>query len=182
MTLRIALISKDAPAHELRAVDQIARAAFDEQSFCAESEIQKPWARIWAAHAGEPSPVSVLIAWHVADELHILNVATAEEHRKKGFGARLIEAAVGYAAEQDIRLLLLEVRKSNRAAIRLYRKFGFSIMGIRPNYYAVGNEDALLMMLALDPVTRRPLAGKDEIRFDDGESSEALVASAAEAK
>lgn len=168
--ITLALLPKDASKDELLAVDMIARSAFDEQGFCAESEIQKPWARIWTARAGASemdAPVAVLIAWHVADELHILNVATAKERRREGFGARLIECAVDYASKEDIRLLLLEVRKSNQPAIRLYRKFGFSIMGIRPRYYAVGDEDALLMMLALDPVTRRPVLGSDEIRIDD---------------
>lgn len=168
MAVRIALLPKNAPPGDLDAVDSVARTVFDEAAFSAAAEIQKPWARIWTAHEDTETsaPAAVLIAWHVADELHILNIATAAERRREGIGARLMEAAVGYAAAENIRLLLLEVRKSNRPAIGLYRKFGFTIMGIRPGYYAAGNEDALLMMLAFDPVTGQPLKGSDEVRID----------------
>ena len=39
----------------------------------------------------------------------------------------------------------LEVRLSNLAARRLYEKYGFRPVGIRPRYYSDNNEDALIM-------------------------------------
>lgn len=50
--------------------------------------------------------------------------------------------------------VLLEVRASNEAALRLYDSLGFQRVGLRRRYYADG-EDALLMTLLL----RQPQAG-----------------------
>ena len=49
------------------------------------------------------------------------------------------------------RSLLLEVRPSNAAAIRLYQRYGFERIGMRPGYYPAvgGREDALVMRVAL---------------------------------
>jgi [ribosomal protein S18]-alanine N-acetyltransferase len=49
---------------------------------------------------------------------------------------------------------LLEVRRGNVAALELYRKLGFVVVGVRPHYYRDNQEDALLMTLPrIDPVT-----------------------------
>jgi ribosomal-protein-alanine N-acetyltransferase len=47
------------------------------------------------------------------------------------------------------RLVTLEVRRSNTAAQRLYRRFAFRAVGVRPNYYAEDQEDAIVMLLEL---------------------------------
>ena len=49
------------------------------------------------------------------------------------------------AIAREARSLTLEVRLSNRAAQGLYRQFGFAPVGVRKNYYAETNEDALVM-------------------------------------
>jgi hypothetical protein len=41
--------------------------------------------------------------------------------------------------------LTLEVRVSNVGAQAMYRQFGFETAGVRKNYYAETNEDALIM-------------------------------------
>ena len=46
------------------------------------------------------------------------------------------------------RFLSLEVRRGNRAALRLYRRHGYRPVGMRPRYYDDG-EDAILMLLEL---------------------------------
>ena len=43
------------------------------------------------------------------------------------------------------RHLTLEVRMSNEPAQAMYRRFGFEVEGVRKNYYAESNEDALIM-------------------------------------
>ena len=50
------------------------------------AEIQRPWARLWVAR-DERVVVAFVIAWHVADELHVLNVATREDRRRRGHRA-----------------------------------------------------------------------------------------------
>lgn len=116
-------------------------------------ELARPWARIWIARGdapvGSPRAVGFLLAWHVADELHVLDVATHPELRRRGYGRALLQQSLAYAREQAIRHVLLEVRRSNMPAIRLYRDCGFFAMGVRKSYYADG-EDAVEMVLVFD--------------------------------
>ncbi|MEM0223105.1 MAG: GNAT family N-acetyltransferase, partial [Thermofilum sp.] len=65
--------------------------------------------------------------------------------RRRGIGtALMIEAMESmkkfYGAEE----YYLEVRVSNEPAIRLYKKLGYSVIKVIPNYYLDG-EDAYLM-------------------------------------
>jgi ribosomal-protein-alanine N-acetyltransferase len=76
----------------------------------------------------------------------------------------LLYALIQHASAERVRLVLLEVRRSNRAAIHLYRGQGFTAMGVRRRYYADNAEDAIEMMLALDPATGQVLRGRDEIQ------------------
>ncbi|HZY60793.1 MAG TPA: ribosomal protein S18-alanine N-acetyltransferase [Candidatus Binataceae bacterium] len=87
-----------------------------------------------------------LCRWLVAGESHILNVAVHPDFRRRGVGAALIGEAVAEARSRDAQLMLLEVRRSNLEARRLYRKFGFEERRLRRNYYGPG-EDALVMEL-----------------------------------
>lgn len=160
------ITSADATS-DLRAVEEITRASFNDGGFSATEELARPWSRIWIARpeASTP-PVAFLIAWHVADELHILNIATEPPMRRRGIARMLMDVALRYATDAKIRIVILEVRRSNRAAIKLYRGLGFTAMGVRPRYYADNDEDAIEMMLALDPETGGILPGRDEIRID----------------
>ncbi len=69
--------------------------------------------------------VGYLLSWHVADELHILQVAAAPAERRRGIGRALVDEALAYCARERVRLVLLEVRRSNLPAIALYRRVGF---------------------------------------------------------
>jgi ribosomal-protein-alanine N-acetyltransferase len=60
-----------------------------------------------------------------------------------------MEHCIAFAHRQKCRYLTLEVRRSNQGAIRLYKKYGFRPVGIRPNYYVEDNEDAIVMLLDL---------------------------------
>jgi ribosomal-protein-alanine N-acetyltransferase len=153
---------------ELEAVDAIAKGSFEDAGFSAAKELERPWARVWIARpeADGSLPNAFLVAWHVADELHILNIATDPSVRRRGLGTSLMTVALEYAAQSGVRLVLLEVRRSNRDALRFYRRLGFSVMGVRPGYYADNGEDAIEMTLELDPETGRILPGRDEIRID----------------
>jgi ribosomal-protein-alanine N-acetyltransferase len=71
-----------------------------------------------------------------------------------------------YARAHAIRILLLEVRRSNRPAIKLYRKHGFTALGVRPGYYGDNGEDAIEMILGLDPATGAVIPSRDEIRLE----------------
>jgi [ribosomal protein S18]-alanine N-acetyltransferase len=151
----------------LPALEVIARECFPESTFSVEEELGRPWARVWSACPAEgAAPAGFLVAWHVADELHVLNVATTPPLRRRGIARALMDHALAYAASERVRIVLLEVRRSNRAAIKLYRDLGFTALGVRVAYYADNQEDAVEMLLALDPESGRALPGHDEIRID----------------
>ena len=80
-----------------------------------------------------------------ADEGHITNVAVHPDRRRCGIATRMMVVTMRRAAELDLHGVTLEVRMSNAAAQELYRGFGFAPGGIRRNYYADVNEDALIM-------------------------------------
>ena len=95
-------------------------------------------------------PAGFLCRWLVADECHILNVAVHPELRRGGIGMALMAEAINEAKAKNIRLVTLEVRRSNVAARSLYRKLNFEERRLRTNYYGPG-EDAIVMELHLGP-------------------------------
>jgi ribosomal-protein-alanine N-acetyltransferase len=128
-------------------------------------ELARPWARVWVAREGAEDVVALLVAWHVSDELHILNVATRDDRRRRGAARALLGTMLLYAREHRVQHVLLEVRRSNRGAIALYRALGFFAMGIRARYYP-DDEDAIEMVLALDATTGAVIPHADEVRVD----------------
>lgn len=89
--------------------------------------------------------VGYVIFYYVLDEGEIARIAIDPAYRRKGAAARLLLAVEDFSEEKGIGRLMLEVRKSNVAAISLYREYGFSEDGIRKNYYKNPVEDAVLM-------------------------------------
>lgn len=126
-------------------------------------ELTRPWARLWRA-ADADEIVGFLLFWHVADELHVLNVATDPMRRREGIANALLDELMSYARRSAIRTIVLEVRPSNVAAVALYRKHGFFVMGVRRGYYQNG-EDALDMVLFLNEAGEI-VPHEDEVRHD----------------
>ncbi len=94
----------------------------------------------------------VFACWQV-DELHVLKVATDPEFQRGGLATTLLDEVRDEAERRGGRGVILEVRPSNRAAFRLYRKLGYHVLGRRPRYYGDG-EDALVMFLPLEDEDR----------------------------
>ena len=67
----------------------------------------------------------------------------------RAHASRLLAHIIALGRGRGCRLVTLEVRRSNAAAARLYRRFGFRAVGVRPNYYAEDQEDAIVMLLDL---------------------------------
>ncbi len=128
-------------------------------------ELARPWARMWVARAPGVQVIAFLLAWHVADEVHVLDVAVEQAQRRRGVGRALLDEAVALARDKKARHLLLEVRRSNVPAIELYRSRGFFAMNVRRSYYTDG-EDAIEMVLLLDPETGAVVARDDEVRLE----------------
>jgi len=85
------------------------------------------------------------------DDGSIYTIVVATGARRRGYGQQLLEAAIEALMATGARRCLLEVRKSNTGARRLYESRGFHIDGTRRNYYPLppGREDAILMSLDL---------------------------------
>ena len=99
--------------------------------------------------------------WVMVDEAHVTTFAVDPRWRRRGVGERLLLALIDVAVARRAREATLEVRLSNVPARRLYEKFGFRPVGIRPRYYSDNGEDALIMTTdPLDtPALRERLAG-----------------------
>ncbi|MGN0165652.1 MAG: ribosomal protein S18-alanine N-acetyltransferase [Lachnospiraceae bacterium] len=90
--------------------------------------------------------VGLVLSW---GEGEIVSVAVDESCRGKGLGSLLLKEVLKREKETGTERLFLEVRKSNKAAIRLYEKTGFGVDGVRKNFYRKPVEDALLMSVGL---------------------------------
>jgi len=83
--------------------------------------------------------------WVMVDEAHITTFAVDPRWRRRGVGEWLLLALLDLAEGRRGREATLEVRLSNLPARRLYEKYGFRPVGIRPRYYSDNGEDALIM-------------------------------------
>jgi [ribosomal protein S18]-alanine N-acetyltransferase len=100
-----------------------------------------------------PEPEAIIgyiVCWIVADELHILNLATVPAQRRKGISRLLVLAALKYGYKRNVRRAFLEVRTSNEAALSLYDGLGFVRSIVRKDYYDLPVEDAVVMSLEWD--------------------------------
>ncbi len=90
--------------------------------------------------------IEVSALWGEAD---IINIAVAEEHRRRGVGRMLMEWIIHRCRRIGIELLWLRVRASNRSARRFYRIMGFEERGKFAGYYRDPDEPAILMAMDL---------------------------------
>lgn len=152
---------REASVRDLPRILEIERLAFP-QPWSLDSfkrELMLPFSRIVVAADAETAqtsrpgthgqPAGFLCRWLVADECHILNVAVHPELRRGGIAMALMAEAISEAKTKNIRLVTLEVRRSNVAARSLYRKLHFEERRLRTNYYGPG-EDAIVMELHLE--------------------------------
>ncbi len=117
-------------------------------------ELVQDWSTVLLGEEATPAGWQLrafAIFWLVADEVHVLNVATDGAVRRRGFGRRIMEAVIETGRRQKCRQAFLEVRRSNVAAQGLYRALGFRAVGMRPSYYQDDREDAVIMAMDLFP-------------------------------
>lgn len=108
------------------------------------AELNSPRSYPLVAHSSDGLVAGYICQTLVLDEGEILDVAVRHDCRGKGVGGALLTRAVLDLKERGARIVHLEVRVTNLAALTLYRRFGFRESGIRRNYYENG-EDAILM-------------------------------------
>lgn len=83
--------------------------------------------------------------WFVLREAHVTNLAVHPSYRRQGLGTATLLSLCLSARRHGCRVMTLEVRVTNEAAVGLYQAFGFEHRGIRPGYYLDNGEDALIM-------------------------------------
>ena len=95
--------------------------------------------------------VGYAVLMQAADEAHLLNLSIAAAWQRQGYGSLLLQRVCEAVRGAGARLMILEVRPSNAAGIRLYERHGFQPAGRRRDYYPAqaGREDALVLSLAL---------------------------------
>jgi len=77
------------------------------------------------------------------DAAEVVSFAVAPDCRRQGIGTKIFSALIETVLKRGATLIILEVRPSNTAAIKLYEKFGFQIVDREENYYL--DEDAWIM-------------------------------------
>jgi ribosomal-protein-alanine N-acetyltransferase len=83
----------------------------------------------------------------VKEEAELIDFVISPSRRQQGLGLILLQGSLQRLRADSVARCHLEVRHSNFAAIGLYHKVGFVIVGQRPNYYRGQEEaeDAILM-------------------------------------
>ena len=142
-------------ARDLDEVDAIERHSFKapwpRQVFA--DELDRTWARIDVARQ-HGRVVGFVDYWLVADEVHLLAIATHPDWRRRGVGGRLLDRVLAVAREHAAAILTLEVRRGNMPALAMYERRGFRRVGTRPSYYQEDGEDAVVMTLEISPTRR----------------------------
>ena len=87
--------------------------------------------------------------WFVEDECHITNVAVKKEFQRQGIASRIMQKLILTAQNLNARTMMLEVRRSNLAAQKLYTGLDFVEISVRRNYYSNPVEDALILRKTL---------------------------------
>jgi ribosomal-protein-alanine N-acetyltransferase len=87
----------------------------------------------------------VLVALCSAEEWELENIVVASHRQLRGIGRALLKELIIAAEQANAESILLEVRKSNIAARKLYQSCGFEETGTRKSYYSNPLEDAVVM-------------------------------------
>ena len=153
-------VIRDFTASDIQTVAQLEREIFSDPWSDAMFRVEngnrdKSWERV-VEDRESGKILAYLVAWFAADEVHLANVAVVPEARKKGLAQRLLEEMEAEGRDRSARLVLLEVRRSNRAARELYKKNGYYTVNIRRRYYQDNHEDALVMVKPLNQAGRIP--------------------------
>lgn len=119
-------------------------APWSEKAF--ENELSNPHSIFRVAREGSKI-IAYGGAWAVVDESHITTVCVHPDHRRKGWGKKMMLDILNASKERGLRCSTLEVRVSNLSAIALYHNLGYQSVSVRKKYYPDNGEDALIMWL-----------------------------------
>lgn len=104
--------------------------------------------------AEAPGPAGLVLWRRIFDEAEILTIAVLPPWRRRGVGARLLDAAMDASRRAGGRTMFLEAAADNVAALGLYASRGFARVGLRKGYY--GGVDGVTMRCNLDAAVIEP--------------------------
>ena len=137
---------RTARAADLEAVVAIERASFaDPWAPRAFSDALADEGLLFLVAEGEQGVAGYVIAWFVAGDGEIANIAVAPSARGHGIGAALLDAALRAGRDCGTRSVFLECRESNAVARALYASRRFVEVGRRRGYYRLPTEDAIVL-------------------------------------
>ena len=93
----------------------------------------------------EGEVVGYIDFWITFEACQLTKIAVDKNFRKLGIASEMIDFMVEEAIEQGCEAILLEVRKSNVTAQKLYEKHDFMEINVRKEYYPDNYEDAIVM-------------------------------------
>jgi [ribosomal protein S18]-alanine N-acetyltransferase len=154
MSDRIAVRVEPAVARDLAPVIELERASFSDpwSSSSFLSVLVEPRAFFAVARDAESDVAGYVVAWFVADEGEIANLAVGQPTRRRGIGAALLDAALEEGRRRGAAAIYLEARESNTAARALYATRDFREVGRRREYYRKPAEDAVVLRWLMQPV------------------------------
>ena len=147
--------SEERPAVSMRGLsgeDLAEVAAIEQASFvgpwtpemlAAEIGVRFGWSRV--AVGADGHVLGFLLGRRYPDMWHVLDLAVAESHRRRGVARSLVREFVAAADEAGLPVLL-EVRERNDGAVALYESEGFVPLSVRKHYYLDTGENALVMV------------------------------------
>jgi [ribosomal protein S18]-alanine N-acetyltransferase len=160
-------------------IDRMTREDIDQVIAIEQASFTMPWSRnlfqsefrnskvslmlVARSLEGDGRIIGYIVCWVVADELHILDLATEPSWRRKGIARMLVLSAIRQGNAVGALRAFLEVRASNTAALLLYEGLGFTRSLVREGYYDMPVEDAVVMSLERDTLAtlvNQPLSEK----------------------
>ena len=142
------LVFRRMTEHDIKSVSEIEKKLFSspwtKRSFMIEVQNQK-YSLPYVAE-NRSAVVGYIVAWYIARELHIGNIAVIPEKQGQGIGKFLLLNLFNLLKDWEISYL--EVREYNFRAIKMYESFGFSMLYKRPGYYPDG-ENAIIMIKSM---------------------------------
>lgn len=123
-----------------------------------EKIFSQPWSEDGLRHYLENGQTLFVVAKHIedvagyaavlcaADEGNLVSIAVDEKFRNMGIAREMFDILYEELKDNEVAKIFLEVRKSNKAAINLYKSEGFEETGIRKGFYEKPKEDAILFM------------------------------------
>lgn len=109
------------------------------------------WRRLFGTYFRAPEIQRQIVAygglWNITGEGHISTIASHPAWRGHGYGEIVLAGMIRRALTLEAEYVVLEVRVSNTIAQKLYAKYEFKTVAVKPKYYRNNNEDAYDMRL-----------------------------------